>query len=164
MKNLYVKELHDKCKSAKPDEEVTVTTLPERKWGRAPLLGEKLDTYLKSYIIAMRAKGTPVGSNIVIGVAWEILLKHNRSALEGGTVQPFKGWAKQVLGFTRRRANSKAKITPSNFEEIMKMFIIEIKAVVAIEEVPPQPAINWDQTAMKLCNVDLALGQWRRKV
>ena len=60
---------------------------------------------------------------------------------------------KQVLhrmGYTKRRGNSKAKITPSNFEEIRKMFIIEIKSVVAIEEVPPQLVINWDQTAMKI--------------
>ena len=46
-----------------------MTTLPERKRRRPPLLGEKLDTYLKSYITAMRARGTPVRSNIVIGVA-----------------------------------------------------------------------------------------------
>ena len=63
-----------------------------------------------------------------------------------------KGWVKQVLhrmGFTERRANLKAKITPSNFEEI-KMFIIEIKLVVAIEEVHPQLIINLDQTTIKI--------------
>ena len=44
----------------------------------------------------------------------------------GGTVQLSKGWAKQVLhrmGFTKRRANSKAKVTPANFEEIKKTYI-----------------------------------------
>ena len=30
------------------------------------------------------------------------------------------------------------------------MFISEIKSVVAIEEVPPQLVINWDQTAIKI--------------
>ena len=69
----------DKRKSAKPGEDLSVTVLPERKWGRPPLLGEKLDTYLKSYITAMRSRATPVRSNIVIGVARGILLKHNRS-------------------------------------------------------------------------------------
>ena len=53
------------------------------------------------------------------------------------------------MAFTKRRANSKAKITSSNFEEIRKMIIIEIKSIVAIEEVALQPVINWDQTAMK---------------
>ena len=103
----------------------------------------------------MRSRGTPVGSNIVIGVARGILLKHNRSALKefGGTVQLSKGWAKQVIhrmGFTKRRANSKAKVTPANFEEIKKTYIIEIKSVVAIEEIPPQLVINWDHTAIKI--------------
>ena len=154
-KKLYEKELRDKCRSAKPGEDVTVIALPERKRGRPPILGEKLDTYLRSYITAMRSRGTPVGSNIVIGVARGILLKHNRSALKefGGTVQLSKGWAKQVLhrmGFTKRRANSKAKVTPANFEEIKKTYIIEIKSVVAIEEIPPQLVINWDHTAIKI--------------
>ena len=96
----------------------------------------------------MRSRGTPVGSNIVIGVARGILLKHNRSALKelGGTVQLSKGWGKQVLqrmGFTKRRANSKTKVTPANFE---KTYIIEIKSVVAIEEISPQLVINRDHT------------------
>ena len=46
-KKLYEKELLDKKKSAKPGEDVTMKTLPNKKWGRPPLLGEKLDTYLK---------------------------------------------------------------------------------------------------------------------
>ena len=70
-----------------------MTTLPERKRGRPPLLGEKLDTYFKGYITAMRAIGTPVGSNIAIGIARGISLKRNRSALEGGTIQLSKGLA-----------------------------------------------------------------------
>ena len=54
------------------------------------------------------------------------------------------------MGFTKRRANSKAKITPCNFEEIRKIFIIEIKSVVAIEEVLLQLVIKWDQTVIKI--------------
>ena len=94
-KKLYEKELHDKSKSAKPAEDITVIALSERKRGRPPILVEKLDTYLRSYITAMRSRGTPVGSNIAIGVARGILLKHNRSALKefGATVhvEPSKG-------------------------------------------------------------------------
>ena len=92
-----------------------MTALPGKKRCRPPLLGEKLDAYLKSYIIAMRSRGTHIGSNIIIGVARGILLKHNRLALEefGETAYLSKGWAKQVLhrmGFTKRKANSKSKI------------------------------------------------------
>ena len=73
----------------------------------------------------MRSRGTSIGSNIVIGVARDILLNHNRLALEefGGTAHLSKGWAKQVLhrmGFTKRKATSKAKVLPDDFEEIKK--------------------------------------------
>ena len=83
------------------------------------------------------------------------MLKHDRSALKefGGTVQLSKGWAKQVLhrmDFTKRRANLKATVTPANFEEIKKMYINEIKSVVAIEKIPPQLVMNWDHTATKI--------------
>jgi len=159
-KKLYEKEYREKCREAKAlakageDEAVPeVTELPSKKRGRPPLLGEKLDMYLRRYIIAMRSRGTPVGSSIVVGVARGILLRHSKPTLEDIKLNLTQGWAKQVLrrmGFTKRRANSKAKITPQNFEEIKRLFLIEIKSVVVMEEIPPELVINWDHTAMKI--------------
>ena len=72
----------------------------------------------------MRSRGTPIGSNIVIGVARGILLKHNRLALEefGGTAYLSKGKVLHRMGFTKRKANSKAKVLPDDFEEIKKIY------------------------------------------
>ena len=41
-------------------------------------------------------------------------------------------------------------VTSANFEEIKKMYINEIKSVVAIEKIPPQLVMNWHHTATKI--------------
>ena len=63
----------------------------------------------------MRSQGTAIGTSVVIGVGKGILLKHKKSTVELG-----KEWAKSVLqqmGYMKRRANSKCKVLPDNFEE-----------------------------------------------
>ena len=105
----------------------------------------------------MRSRGAPVNTNIVIGTGRAILLKHSKSSLEefGGSIVLGKEWAKSVLrrmGFTKRRANSKAKIAPKNFAEIKDNFLTEsdVQSVIEMEEIPSDLVINWDQTAIKL--------------
>ena len=46
------------------------------------------------------------------------------------------------MGFTKRRACSKSKISPENFSEIKEQFLIDVEAVVDFEEVPPSLVIN----------------------
>ena len=65
---LYRKELKNKSKLAKVGELVRVEAIPAKKHGNPPLLGEKLDVYLQSYLKAMRSRGAPVGSSVVVGV------------------------------------------------------------------------------------------------
>ena len=127
----------------------------QKKRGRPPLLGEKLDKYLQEVIIEMHSRGTPIGSTIVVAVARGILLKHNKAMLEdfGGPLKLNHHWAKQVLrrmGFSKRRANSKATVLSLDFDCIKKHFLIDIEAVVSLEEIPYQLVLNWDQTALKL--------------
>jgi len=43
----------------------------------------------------------------------------------------------------------KSTITVSNFDEIKDNFLMDIKAVVVMEEVPDDMILNWDQTAIK---------------
>ena len=57
-KKAYEKELNKKCLCAKPGVEILVTSLPSKKRGRPPLLGEKLDKYLQEIIVHMRSRGT----------------------------------------------------------------------------------------------------------
>uniref|UniRef100_A0A1X7U120 DDE-1 domain-containing protein n=1 Tax=Amphimedon queenslandica TaxID=400682 RepID=A0A1X7U120_AMPQE len=154
-KNMYEKELKEKSKSAGVGEDVRVVSLPGITRGRPPLLGEKLDKYLQEIIKEMCCRRTPIGSTIVVAVARGILLIHNRQMMEefGGSLKPNKSWAKQVLwrmGFSKRGANSIAKILPDTFDLIKEQYLIDIKSVVCFEEIPDPLIINWDQTALKL--------------
>lgn len=62
------------------------------------------------------------------------------------------------MGFSKRRATSTSKITPSNFEESKKQYLLDIFSIVKMEEIPDALVINWDQTSMKIdcpiCFVD----------
>ena len=54
------------------------------------------------------------------------------------------------MKFVKRKAtNKKSAITESNFDEIKDNFLMDIKAVVIMEEVPDDMILNWDQTAIK---------------
>ena len=52
-KNLYEKELKDKCALAAARETVVVAMLTAKQHRRPPLLGEKLDGYLQQLITSM---------------------------------------------------------------------------------------------------------------
>ena len=60
-----------------------------------------------------------------------------------------KGWAKYLLqrmGFVKRKAMTKAKISVEDFEEIKKDYLLDIEVVVAMDEIPMELIINFDQT------------------
>jgi len=65
-KKAYEKSLKSNCKSSAPGEAVVISTLPAKKRGRPPLLGEKLDKSLQDWILAMRARGSPISTTAVI--------------------------------------------------------------------------------------------------
>ena len=48
----------------------------------------------------------------------------------------------------KRKVCSKSKVTPENFESLKEQFLLYIKQVVDLEEIPPELIINWDQTAI----------------
>ena len=150
-RDAYLKEIRAKRKEAKPGEEIVVTKLPCKKRGRPVLIGEKFDKHLQEKLIALRHRGTPIGTSAVIGVGLGILKKHKSTGDPKNKLN--KEWARSVLrrmGFTKRRACSKSKITPENFVEIKEQFLIDIEAVIDFKEVPPSLVINWDHTAMKI--------------
>ena len=53
------------------------------------------------------------------------------------------------MGFVKRRASTKAKISIENFEEVKAQFLLDIKAVVEMEDIPFDLIINWDQTGIQ---------------
>ena len=54
------------------------------------------------------------------------------------------------MGISERRANSKAKILLHDFDLIKEQYLIDVKSLVCMEEIPNQLLINWDQTGLKL--------------
>ena len=40
------------------------------------------------------------------------------------------------MGFVKRKATSKAKVTVDNFEELKEQFLLEINQVIVMDEIP----------------------------
>ena len=65
-----------------------------------------------------------------------------------GHIDLTKHWAKYLLsrmGFVKRMANTKAKVTVEHFDELKKLFLLEFNNVVEMDEVSAELIINWDQ-------------------
>ena len=149
-RNLYQTELSRKRK-VKDDSDIL--ELPQKKKGRPLLLGDKLDDQVKSYVQYLRTKGTPVNTAVVLGIASGIVKNHDSGLLasNGGHIVLGKPWAKHLLcrmGYVKRRGSTAAKVAVSNFEEVKQQFLLDIKVVVEIEEIPSELVINWDQTGI----------------
>ena len=150
-RDAYQKDFKEKSQEAKPGEKVVVTALSSKKRGRPVFLYAKLDEHLQYLLVGMRARGTSVGTTVVMGVAEGILMKY-KSQFKSG-IKLNKEWAWSVLrrmGFTIRKANSKSKLLPENFDEIRDRFLTDVRSVIEMEDVPPSMVINWDHTAMKI--------------
>ena len=103
----------------------------------------------------MRASGTMINSNIVIGIGRGIILKTSKLLLNdhGEPLNLSKEWAKSVLrrmGYSKRRANSKSKLLLSDFIQLKTQFLLDLKACVEFKEIPHKLIINWDQTGLKI--------------
>ena len=112
----YLNDFKEKSQEAKPGEKVVVAALSSKKRGRPVLLGAKLDEHLQHLLVGMRARGTSVGTTVVMGVAEGRLIKY-KSQFKSG-IKLNKEWARSVLRrmkFTKRKANSKSKVLPENF-------------------------------------------------
>lgn len=46
------------------------------------------------------------------------------------------------MGFTKRRANTKCKVNPDNFDEIKQQYLIDIRAAIEMEDIPPSLIIK----------------------
>ena len=133
--------------------DMTVEKLPEKKKGRPYLLGEELDKQVRAYLTSLRDHGAVVNTAIAISCAEGIVKNKDSNLLasNGGHIVLSKYWGKNLLkrmGFVKRRASTKAKVTIENFEEVKAQFLLDIKAVVEFEEILFDLVINWDQTGI----------------
>ena len=98
----------------------------------------------------------PINSAVVIAAAEGILMNKNATLVskngEGGIkVKLTDDWAKSLLkrmGYVKRKACSKAKVDVERYEQLKDEFLLEIKVIVNMDEIPPELIINFDQTAL----------------
>ena len=131
-----------------------ILELPEKRCGRPVLLGEELEDEVKLFIQSAHENGAVVNTETVMGTARGVVLSHDANLLleNGGYINITKDWARRVLqrmNLVKRKGTTKMKVLSSNFERLKKQFLSDIHAVVAMEEIPRQLIINWDQTGIK---------------
>ena len=69
----------------------------------------------------------------------------------GGSLVLTKDWARNILnrmGMVRRRGNTKAKVSVENFDQVKRLFLLDVKNTVLMDEIPPEMIINCDHTAI----------------
>ena len=127
-----------------------IEELSSKKRGRPYLLGEETEMQVRAYLSAL---GAVVNTAIAIGCA-EVIVRSKSSSLlasNGGHITFTKSWSKHLLGrmgFVKRRASTKAKVSAENFEEMKEQFLLDVKTIVKMEEIPHDLIINWDQTGI----------------
>ena len=102
----------------------------------------------------MHEHGAVVNSAVVMGAAEGIVMSKdaNLLACNGGGINLTKDWAKSLLrrmGMVKRRVSSKSKVNVEEFDVLKEEFLLSIRNVVSLDEVPPALIINWDQTAIQ---------------
>ena len=157
-RNTYTAELQRKWKMR--DDNMDIEELPEKKKGRPLALGDELDAQVRKYILHLWDKGAVVNTAIVQACAEGIVKNHDKRLLasNGGHIVLTRDWAKSLLcrlGFVKRWGSTAAKITVTNFDEVKEQYLLDVKAVVQIEEIPQDMIINWDQTGIKYVPVDM---------
>ena len=148
-KDKYLREL----KKRRNDENPTVTEFPSSKRGRPLLLGSELDARVEHFLKALRANGAVINTAIVLATADGIIRNHDSSLLakNGGSIVITKHWASSIMtrmNFVKRRGNSKAKVTVTDFDELKNQFISDVQAISEFEDIPDELILNWDHTGV----------------
>jgi len=130
-----------------------------RKRGRPLLLGVNLDKQIQAYLKAICERGGAVNTSLTIAIGTGITMKDSKFASLhcNDNFKLSKDWAKyfmQRMGLAKRRASTKAKIDVENFEEIKKGFLLDVRNVMEMDEIPLDLVINFDQTAVHYVLVD----------
>ena len=145
LKNLYQDQLRVK------HEVPTAEAFAGKKNGRPLLIGEELDKQVQEYITYMRSTGATVNTVVVRACTEDILMHEDTNLLS--RVDLSKGWAQYMLqrmGYVKRKATSKAKFTVENFAEIKTAFLLEVKHIISMDEIPAELVINFDQTGLNI--------------
>ena len=102
---------------------------------------------VRAYLSALREHGAIVNTEIAIGCAEGIVRSKSSSLLasNGGHITFTKSWSKHLLGrmgFVKKRASTKAKVSAENFGEMKEQFLLDVKTIVEMGEIPTNLIIN----------------------
>ena len=147
----YEQELIQRVRIGKGEE--AITTLVNEKRGHPFLLGGELGRRLQEYIKELREAGGVINSAIVEGAALGIIKEYNSNLLQcnGGHIVIGKSWSKSFLnrmGYVKRRATTRSKVTPADFEGYKNQFILDVMTISVMEDIPKELIINWDHTGI----------------
>ena len=152
LKNEYRANLNKPGGSSSGVEEIK--ELHCKKAGKPLLLGEELDKQVREYVKYLRERSAVVNSAVVMEAAEGIVMSKdaNLLAYNGGGISLTKDWAKSLLrrmGMVKRRVSSKGKVNVKEFDILKEEFLLSIKNVVSLDEIPSALTINWDQTRIQ---------------
>ena len=111
---------------------------------------------MQLYLKKVRQGGGAVSARIAIAAARGILRKCNSSLLveNGGPIELNRHWAHSLLAsmkFVQRKATtSVSKFVMTDFDARKRQFLTDVSTTVAMEEIPGELVLNWDQTGIKL--------------
>ena len=140
-------------KAARDGQLKKIVVLEEKKRGRPSLLPDSVTADIKCYIRALRDAGGVVNTAIVLAAATGILQRKDPTSLQcnGGHIILKKSWAKYLLkmmDFVKCHATTKHAPNLHNFDYLRDQYLLDIKVVVQLEEIPDSLIINWDQTGV----------------
>ena len=150
-KNHYQTQLKTSTKEISGSS--TVQELVPKKRGRPLMVGEELDEQVREYIRELRKLWVIINAHVVIAVGMGLVLNKDANLLEenGGHISLTKHWARYLLsrmGFVKRRANTKSKVSVEQFDELKELFLLDFNNVIEMDDVPEELVINWDQTGI----------------
>ena len=53
------------------------------------------------------------------------------------------------VGLSKRRGNTKAKVSIIDFEKIKAQYLFDIKVIAEMDDIPPELIVNWDQMGIE---------------
>ena len=141
LKETSVRRMKNEYRSHLQHHATTSEVLPGNKPGKPLLLGDDLDKQVKDYIKYLSECSSAVNTAVVIAAAEEIVMNKNPSLLlcNDGGIHLTKDWAKSLLrrmGMVKRRVTTKFKVTVEEFDALREEFLLRIKSVVTMDEIP----------------------------
>ena len=140
---------------------IHIQELVDDKRGRPPILPESIAKDLRRYVYAVRDRGGVINTAVLIAAGTGMLQQREPALMQcnGGSDVLQKSWAKYFLkkmNFVKRKATTKSSITVVHFDELKQQYLMDVKVVVEMEEIPDSLIINWDQTGLNYVPVS----QW----